>query len=72
VARGEAELQGPDLVYVAGAPYVSEQPLAAKGLIDFVGSQSGGGVKGQRHATELTRRPSGSDADTIALCGLRR
>jgi molybdate transport system substrate-binding protein len=32
-----AELQSPDLVYVAGASYVSEQPIAAKSLIDFLG-----------------------------------
>jgi molybdate transport system substrate-binding protein len=32
-----AELQSPDLVYVAGAPYVSEQPIAGKALIDFLG-----------------------------------
>jgi hypothetical protein len=25
-----AELQSPDLVYVASAPYVSEQPIAAR------------------------------------------
>ena len=31
-----AELQSPDLVYVAGAPDVSEQPIAAKALIDFL------------------------------------
>jgi molybdate transport system substrate-binding protein len=31
-----AELQSPDLVYVVGAPYVSEQPIAAKALIDFL------------------------------------
>ena len=31
-----AELQSPDLVYVAGAPYLSEQPIAAKALIDFL------------------------------------
>ena len=31
-----AELQSPDLVYVAGAPYLSEQPVAAKALIDFL------------------------------------
>ena len=31
-----AELQSPDLVYVAGAPYVSEQPIAAKTLIEFL------------------------------------
>jgi molybdate transport system substrate-binding protein len=31
-----AELQSPDLVYVAGSPYVSEQPIAAKALIDFL------------------------------------
>ena len=31
-----ADLQSPDLTYVAGAPYVSEQPIAAKALIDFL------------------------------------
>jgi molybdate transport system substrate-binding protein len=31
-----AELQSPDLVYVAGAPYMSMQPIAAKALIDFL------------------------------------
>ena len=31
-----AELQSPDLAFVAGAPYVSEQPIAAKALIDFL------------------------------------
>jgi molybdate transport system substrate-binding protein len=31
-----AELQSPDLVYVAGVPYLSEQPIAAKALIDFL------------------------------------
>jgi molybdate transport system substrate-binding protein len=31
-----AELQSPDLVYVAGAPYLSEEPIAAKALIDFL------------------------------------
>ena len=31
-----AELQSPDLVYVAGALYLSEQPIAAKALIDFL------------------------------------
>jgi len=31
-----AELQSPDLVYVAGAPYWSEQPIAAKALINFL------------------------------------
>ena len=30
------ELQSPDLVYVGGAPYMSEQPIAAKALIDFL------------------------------------
>jgi len=36
-----AELQSPDLVYVAGAPYLSEQPIAAKSLIDFLGEAMG-------------------------------
>ena len=31
-----AELQSPDLVYVAGASYLSEQPAAAKAFIDFL------------------------------------
>jgi molybdate transport system substrate-binding protein len=31
-----AELQSPDLAYVAGSPAVSEQPLPAKALIDFL------------------------------------
>ena len=31
-----AELQSPDLVYEAASPNVSEQPLAAKALIDFL------------------------------------
>jgi molybdate transport system substrate-binding protein len=31
-----AELQSTDLVYVAGAPYLSEQPIAAKAFIDFL------------------------------------
>jgi molybdate transport system substrate-binding protein len=31
-----AELQSSDLVYMAGSPAVSEQPLAAKALIDFL------------------------------------
>ena len=30
------ELQSPDLVYVGGTPYVSEQPIAGKALIDFL------------------------------------
>lgn len=35
-----AELQSPDLVYVAGSPAVSEQPIAAKALIDFLAGPS--------------------------------
>jgi molybdate transport system substrate-binding protein len=31
-----AELQSPDLIYVAGSPFGSEQPIAAKALIDFL------------------------------------
>jgi molybdate transport system substrate-binding protein len=30
------DLQSPDLVYVAGAPMLSEQPIPAKALIDFL------------------------------------
>jgi molybdate transport system substrate-binding protein len=30
------ELQSPDLVYAAGSPFFSEQPIAAKALIDFL------------------------------------
>jgi molybdate transport system substrate-binding protein len=33
-----AELQSPDLVYAAGALFASEQPIAAKALIDFIAS----------------------------------
>jgi molybdate transport system substrate-binding protein len=33
-----AELQSPDLVYAAGSPFYSEQPIAAKQLIDFLAS----------------------------------
>jgi molybdate transport system substrate-binding protein len=46
-----AELQSPDLVYVAGAPYVSEQPIAAKALIDFLSDPKAAAVykaKGMR------------------------
>jgi len=35
-----AELQSPDLVYVAGSPAVCEQPLPAKALIDFLAGPS--------------------------------
>ena len=31
-----AELQDPNLVWVAGSPFFSEQPVAAKALIDFL------------------------------------
>jgi molybdate transport system substrate-binding protein len=31
-----AELQSPDLAYMAGSPTASEQPLPAKALIDFL------------------------------------
>jgi molybdate transport system substrate-binding protein len=31
-----ADLQSPDLVYMAGSPTASEQPLPAKSLIDFL------------------------------------
>jgi molybdate transport system substrate-binding protein len=31
-----AELQSPDLIYMAGSPSASEQPLPAKALIDFL------------------------------------
>src|SRR5216683_6796861 len=31
-----SDLQSPDMVYVAGSPFVSEQPIAAKALIDFL------------------------------------
>jgi molybdate transport system substrate-binding protein len=31
-----ADLQSPDLVYIAGSPAASEQPLPAKSLIDFL------------------------------------
>jgi ABC-type molybdate transport system substrate-binding protein len=31
-----ADLQSPDLVYMAGSPAASEQPVPAKALIDFL------------------------------------
>jgi molybdate transport system substrate-binding protein len=31
-----ADLQSPDLVYMAGSPTLSKQPLPAKALIDFL------------------------------------
>jgi hypothetical protein len=40
-----AELQSPDLVYMAGSPAVSEQPLPAKALIDFSGTCSRTGLQ---------------------------
>jgi molybdate transport system substrate-binding protein len=39
-----AELQSPDLAFVAGAPYVSEQPIAAKALIDFLADPTAAAV----------------------------
>jgi molybdate transport system substrate-binding protein len=35
-----AELQSPDLVYVAASPMIAEQPIAAKALIDFLAGPS--------------------------------
>jgi molybdate transport system substrate-binding protein len=35
-----ADLQSPDLVYMAGSPAASEQPLPAKALIDFLAAPS--------------------------------
>ena len=35
-----ADLQSPDLVYMAGSPAAAEQPLAAKALIDFLSAPS--------------------------------
>jgi ABC-type molybdate transport system substrate-binding protein len=39
-----AELQSPDLVYVAGASYLSEQPAAAKAFIDFLAGPNAAAV----------------------------
>jgi molybdate transport system substrate-binding protein len=39
-----AELQSPDLVYAAGSPFFSEQPIAAKALIDFLGDPKAAAV----------------------------
>jgi hypothetical protein len=36
MGRGQAELQSPDLVFMAASPAASEQPLPAKALIDFL------------------------------------
>lgn len=39
-----AELQTPDLAYMAGSPTASEQPLAAKALIDFLAAPAAAAV----------------------------
>ena len=39
-----ADLQSPDLVFMAGSPAVSEQPLPAKALIDFLAAPSAAAV----------------------------
>ena len=39
-----AQLQSPDLAYVAGSPGFSEQPVAAKALIDFLAAPAAGSV----------------------------
>jgi molybdate transport system substrate-binding protein len=39
-----SELQSPDLVYVAGAPYMSMQPIVAKALIDFLANPKAAAV----------------------------
>jgi molybdate transport system substrate-binding protein len=39
-----ADLQSPDLVYVAGSPAGSEQPLSAKALIDFLAAPAAASV----------------------------
>lgn len=39
-----AELQSPDLVYAAGAPAASEQPIPAKALIDFLAGRPAAAV----------------------------
>ena len=39
-----AELQSPDLVYDAGATFFSEQPIAAKALIDFLADPNAAAV----------------------------
>jgi ABC-type molybdate transport system substrate-binding protein len=36
VGRLTAELQSPDLIYMAASPTASKQPLSAKELIDFL------------------------------------
>ena len=39
-----ADLQSPDLVFMAGSLAVSEQPLPAKALIDFLAAPSAAAV----------------------------
>jgi molybdate transport system substrate-binding protein len=39
-----AQLQSPDLAYVAGSPAFSEQPVAAKALIDFLAAPAAASV----------------------------
>lgn len=50
------ELQSPDLVYLAGSPAASEQPLAAKALIDFLAAPSAAPVY-KENGLEPDNRP---------------
>jgi molybdate transport system substrate-binding protein len=54
-----ADLQSPDLEYVAGSPAASEQPLAAKALIDFLAGPSAAPVY-KANGMEPDNRPTTS------------
>jgi ABC-type molybdate transport system substrate-binding protein len=54
-----ADLQSPDLVYVAGSPATSEQPLPAKALIDFLAAPSASPVY-KANGMEPDTRPTTS------------
>ena len=54
-----ADLQSPDLVYLAGSPATSEQPLAAKALIDFLAGPSAAPVY-KANGMEPEARPTTS------------
>jgi molybdate transport system substrate-binding protein len=52
-----ADLQIPALVYVAGSPNLSRQPLQAKALVDFLASPvAGSGLQGKWNGTGITDR----------------
>jgi hypothetical protein len=60
-----AELQSPDLIYMAASPTAQEQPLSAEELIDFLAAPAAAPVykaKGmERGHPSLSRKPAACD-----------